>query len=423
VGALRFRGTIVDRAATSQKTQLTVVIPTFNERENIREIVLRLDRSLPDIAWEAIFVDDCSKDGTSDVVRDIAATDSRVRLVLRHNRRGLSSAVVEGALAASADIVAVMDGDLQHDEKVLPQLYAAVARGEADIALASRFLTPGGADGLSSETRHKISNTGIRLANSLFGLSLTDPLTGFFAIRRDVVLDALPELSEIGFKILLDLITAAKPRPKVVELPFNFRERVHGESKLDNRVMYDFFLFFVEKKIAPIVPLPARFLSFGLINSFGILIHLAILTLLVNAFGSGFPNAALAATLVAMAFNYWANNALTYRDRRLKGGRFYLGFLVFAGLSSVGVIANVGVASMLVAQYDSLFYLIPAALGALLTVVWNYVVTLAFVWGQDRATARQVARLRPKLAAEIPRLDAARGAGPASIAPAHEPRA
>ena len=206
-------------------------------------------------------------------------------------------------------------------------------------------------NGLSSKTRHQISNTGIRLANFLFGLKLTDPLTGFFVIRRNVVLDALPELSEIGFKVLLDFITAAKPAPKVVELPFKFRERLHGESKLDNRVMYDFFLFFAEKKIAPIIPLPARFLSFALINAFGILIHLAALSFALSAFGVGFENGALVATFLAMSFNYWANNTLTYRDRRLKGVKFYIGFLVFAGLSSVGVIANVGVASMLHEQY------------------------------------------------------------------------
>jgi dolichol-phosphate mannosyltransferase len=373
---------------------LTIVIPTFNERENVREIVKRLDRSLKGICWEAIFVDDCSKDGTGDVVREVASIDSRIRLILRHNRRGLSSAVVEGALAATAEFVAVMDGDLQHDEGVLPQLYAAVAKGDADISLASRFLTADGADGLSSKTRHQISNTGIKLANLLFGLKLTDPLTGFFVIRRSVVVSALPELSEIGFKVLLDFITAARPAPKVVEVPFKFRERVHGESKLDNRVMYDFFLFFVEKKISPFLPLPARFLSFALINSFGILIHLAALSIALNLFSVPFQSAVLVATVIAMAFNYWANNALTYRDRRLKGLKFYLGFLVFAGFSSVGIIANVGVASMMHEQYDGLFYLVPAALGALLTVVWNYVVTLAFVWGQDRAKGRFVANFR-----------------------------
>jgi dolichol-phosphate mannosyltransferase len=289
-----------------------------------------------------------------------------------------------------------MDGDLQHDESVLPQLFAAVANGQADIALASRFLTPDGADGLSSRTRHQISSTGVKLANALFGLQLTDPLTGFFVIRRQTVLDALPEMSEIGFKVLLDFITAAKPSPKVVEIPFKFRERLYGESKLDNRVLFDFFLFFIEKKIAPIIPLPARFLSFALINAFGILIHLAALALAVSAFGAGFQNSTLIATVLAMAFNYWANNTLTYRDRRLKGAKFFLGFLVFAGLSSVGIIANVGVASMMHAQYESLFYLIPAALGALITVVWNYVVTLAFVWGQGRAEGRRAARHRAR---------------------------
>lgn len=377
--------------------RLSVVVPTFNEGGNVREIVSRLDRSLQDIPWEVIFVDDCSRDGTADVVRDIASTDPRVRLILRHNRRGLSSAVVEGALAATADIVAVMDGDLQHDESVLPQLYSTIAVKKADIASASRFLRPDGADGLSSRTRHQISNTGIKLANTLFGLRLSDPLTGFFAIRRETVLDALPDMSETGFKVLLDLITAATPPPKVVEIPFRFRERLHGESKLDSRVLYDFCLFFFEKKIAPFVPLPARFLSFALINAFGILIHLGVLSLEVNALGADFAISTLMATVVAMAFNYWANNALTYRDRRLKGARFYMGFLLFAGLSAVGVVANVGVASMIHEQYESLFYLIPAALGALITVVWNYVATLAFVWGQGRAEGRRAARDRTHL--------------------------
>jgi len=403
----------MDTVKETGRTQLTVVIPTYNERGNVAEIVSRLDRSLQAIRWEVIFVDDCSRDGTGDVVREIATRDPRVRLILRHNRRGLSSAVVEGALAASAELVAVMDGDLQHDESVLPQLYTTVARGDGEIASASRFLAPGGADGLSSETRHRISNTGIKLANTLFGLQLTDPLTGFFVVRRDVVINALPKLSEVGFKILLDLIATAKPRPKIVEVPFQFRERKHGESKLDNRVMYDFFLFFIEKKIAPILPLPARFISFGLINSFGILINLAVLTLTMNALGATFQNATLAATVIAMIFNYWANNALTYRDRRLKGFRFYFGFVVFAGLSSVGVIANVGVASMLHAQYQSLFYLVPAVLGALLTVVWNYVVTLAFVWGQDRTIGGQARTLRvasgqPSLPTSVPTTQAPR---------------
>ncbi len=282
----------------------------------------------------------------------------------------------------------------------MPQLYERVASGDADVALASRFLLEDGADGLSSETRLKISNTGIALANTVFGLELTDPLTGFFAIRRDVVESALPDLSEVGFKVLLDLITAAKPKPTVAEVPFKFRERQHGESKLDNRVMYDFFLFFIEKKIAPIIPLPARFISFAMINAFGILIHLAILTVLVSALRVPFESGQLIATLFAMGFNFTANNALTYNDRRLKGFKFYVGFGIFALLSSVGVIANVGVASVIHSQYDSLIYLAPAALGAMITVVWNYVASLAFVWGQSRRSGRKRVRALADLKAK-----------------------
>ncbi len=364
--------------------KLSVVVPTFNESANVPEMVRRLGETLTDISWEVIFVDDASPDGTADVVRSIAREDRRVRLISRHNRRGLASAVVEGALAASAEIVAVMDGDLQHDESVLPDMYRKVAREEAEIVSASRFLREDGADGLSSDTRVAISNTGIRLSNAMFKLDMTDPLTGFFVVRRNVVRRALPDLSELGFKVLMDLIISAKPRPKVAEVPFKFRSRVHGESKLDNRVMYDFFLFFVEKKISKVLPLPARFLSFAFVNSIGILVHLAILVPLVSVAGAAFATGQFIATLVAMFFNYTANNLVTYRDRQLKGANFYFGFVVFGVLCSLGVLANVGVSSVLHRDYPQILYLVPAVAGALITVVWNYVATQAFVWGRTK---------------------------------------
>jgi dolichol-phosphate mannosyltransferase len=364
--------------------QLSVVVPTFNERDNVPAIVERLDRTLGDLSWEVIFVDDSSPDGTAAAVRTLARTDPRVRLISRHNRRGLSSAVVEGGLAAAGDIVAVMDGDLQHDESVLPELYRRVASGEADVAAASRFLATGKTDGLSSREREQMSNTGIKLANFCFGLTLTDPLTGFFAMRREALERATPNLSALGFKILLDVITSLKPRPKVVEVPFTFRAREHGESKLDNRVMYDFFLFFLEKMIGRFVPVPARFLSFAVVNGFGILLHLAILVPAVSVFGVGFDQAQLGATVVSMFSNYALNNAITYHDVSLKGWRFWFGFVVFAALCSVGIFANVGVASMLHREFAGLLYVLPALAGAFITVVWNYVATKFFVWGRAK---------------------------------------
>ncbi|CUH42778.1 glycosyltransferase [Ruegeria atlantica] len=363
---------------------LSVVVPTFNEVRNVAEVVNKLSTALVGISWEVIFVDDASPDGTADAVRELARKDRRVRLISRHNRRGLSSAVVEGGLAAASDVVAVMDGDLQHDETILPKLYEKVASGEASIASASRFLAEEKPSGLSSETRVKISNTGIRLANRLFNLDLSDPLTGFFAFRRDVLLRALPNLSEIGFKILLDLIAASQPRPKVVEVPFMFRERLHGESKLDMGVLYEFFLFFIEKKISRFLPLPARFISFAMINCVGIFLHMIVFIFAERLFGASFATSQITATMVALTFNYSANNAITYNDRRLRGSDFYLGFVIFALLCSVGIFANIGVATMLHDQYTNVIDLAPAMAGALVTVVWNYVATQAFVWGRVR---------------------------------------
>lgn len=371
----------------ADSVQISVVVPTFNESGNVAILLKRVSDVLADLHWELIFVDDASPDGTADVIRALARQDRRVRLISRHNRRGLSSAVVEGALAASAEIVAVMDGDLQHDEGVLPQMYRTVASGQAEIASASRFLQEDGAAGLSSATRLKMSNGGIRMANAAFGLDLTDPLTGFFVIRRDVLVRALPDLSEQGFKILLDLVTAATPRPRVVEVPFRFRAREHGESKLDNKVMYDFFLFFLEKKIGHFLRLPARFLSFALINIVGILLHLLVLELGLVIFGFSFALAQLVATMLAMAFNYSVNNLVTYNDRQLKGADFYTGFVIFALLCSVGVIANVGIATVLHLQYADIAHELPAIAGAMITAVWNYAATKLFVWGKRRRPA------------------------------------
>jgi dolichol-phosphate mannosyltransferase len=376
-----------DAAATkwdSPGVQLSVIVPTFNERGNVASVVAGLDLALRAVSWEVIFVDDASPDRTADAVRDLARRDRRVRLISRHNRRGLSSAVVEGGLAATGDIIAVMDGDMQHDESVLPELYRRVASGEADIATASRFLADGAEAGLATGTRVRISSTGIALANRFFGLDLTDPLTGFFALRRSALEQALPHLSALGFKILLDLIISIQPRPKVSEVPFRFRARAQGASKLDRRVLYDFFLFVLEKTVGRVLPVPARFLSFALINGLGILTHLALLIPAVSLMHASFLNSQMVATFGSMFFNFTMNNLITYNDATLRGGRFWRGFLLFSLLCSVGVFANVGVASMIYREYSELDYVVPAIAGALITVVWNYVATKLLVWGRAR---------------------------------------
>jgi dolichol-phosphate mannosyltransferase len=370
--------------ASARPVELTIIVPTYNERDNIELIVERVDRVLTAISWEIVFVDDSSRDGTGDKVRSIARQDRRVRLIERHNRRGLSSAVVEGALAASAEIIAVMDGDLQHDEGLLPRLYEVVASGEAAIASASRFLGHDGHAGLENGARAKMSDTGIALANRLFGLNMTDPLTGFFAMRRETFVTALPDLSERGFKILLDVIISMHPRPTVKELGFQFRQRERGASKLDRRVLYDFLLLFIEKTCDRFVHIPGRFLSFSIINGLGMMLHVAVFVAASNF--TDFLGAQLIATIASVFFNFSLNNWLTYSDQTLKGARFWLGLLVFTAVCSIGIAANVGIASLLHRDFERLLHIVPAVAGALITLVWNYATTKLFVWGRERSS-------------------------------------
>ena len=213
-------------------------------------------------------------------------------------------------------------------------------------------------------------------------------------MRRDVLQRALPRLSEIGFKILLDIVISSNPRPRVVELPFRIRSRHAGESKLDSRVVYDFFLFFLEQKIGKALPVSSRFISFALINSVGVLVHLAALSAALAA-GMPFGLSQLAGTLVSIVFNFSINNAVTYSDRQLKGVDYAKGLAVYAALCSIGIVANVGVAVLLYREMNSLDYLLPATAGALITVVWDFVATQAFVWGRTRLAV-------PKLAARVP---------------------
>lgn len=378
-----------DKAADKSGLAISVVVPVFNERDNVEELSNRLAEKLSDaMDWELVFVDDNSPDGTADRVRELARDNGRINLIFRHNRRGLSSAVVEGALAASHDIIVVMDGDLQHDEGVIPKLVEVVESGEADIASASRFLTMTGADGLSSDTRRSISETGISLANRLFGLKMTDPLTGFFAFRREVLLRALPHLTDLGFKILLDMIVSLRPRPKVKEIPFEFRERFAGESKLGNQVIWEFLLFLLDKTIGRVIPLSPRFYAFAIVGGIGVLVHMAVLYLGLYVLDETqavepelhFGVAQTAATLVALISNFSLNNMITYFDRRLKGVRFLKGLATFAIVCSLGIVGNVGVAVALKDQMAGAPIALPALGGIVVGTVWNYLVTKIIVW-------------------------------------------
>jgi dolichol-phosphate mannosyltransferase len=361
--------------------ELAVVIPTLNERDNVPVVVQRLNRVLAGIAWEAIFVDDDSPDGTADAVREAARRQGNIRCIQRLGRRGLASACIEGILASAAPYVAVMDGDLQHDEALLPQMLAKIKTEKLDIVVASRHVAEGSL-GDWQKSRVAISDFATRLSRLVIKADLTDPMSGFFMVERSAFAGAMRRLSGQGFKILLDLF-ASTPRPfAFAEVPLKFRERLHGESKLDTLVAWEYLMLLLQKLIGPAVPV--RFLLFSLIGGLGVVTHLATLWLALNAAQASFAVAQGVATVMAMSGNFLLNNLFTYRDRRLRGWRLLSGLGSFYAVCGVGAAANVGVAAYIAGGHS---WWLAGLAGAAVSAVWNYAMSSIFTWSASRPAA------------------------------------
>ncbi len=338
-------------------------------------MIARLDRALAGIAWEAIFVDDNSPDGTAAAARAIARTDPRVRVIRRIGRRGLASAVIEGALSSSADFVAVIDGDLQHDETRLPDLLAVLRADQADLAVGSRHVAGGSNAGLANAWRHRLSDAGIRLAQISLPVKLTDPMSGYFMLPRPLFENLAPRVTGEGFKILLDLLLSSPTPLRVQEVPVTFHARTAGESKLDILVLLQFGGLLADKMLGGLLPL--RFVSFALVGAIGVAVNLAALEVGRLA-GLDFGWAQTLATIIAMIGNFALNNAVTYRDQRLRGPALWRGLVLFLAVCSVGAAANVGIARALFAE--RLGWTLSGLAGAAIGVVWNYAVSATLVW-------------------------------------------
>jgi dolichol-phosphate mannosyltransferase len=360
--------------AVAPAVELTVVIPTLNERDNVPIMAERLGRVLAGIAWEAIFVDDDSADGTADAVRGLAREQGNIRCLQRVGRRGLSSACIEGILASSAPYIAVMDGDLQHDEALLPEMLHKLKAEQLDIVIASRHVGDGGV-GEWQQSRVRISDFATRLSRIVVKADLSDPMSGFFIVERSAFTGAMRRLSGQGFKILLDLF-ASTPRPfAFAEVPLKFRQRVHGESKLDTLVAWEYLMLLLQKLIGPAVPV--RFLLFSLIGGLGVVTHLMTLWLMLHAAAAPFAMAQGVATVVAMTGNFLLNNLFTYRDRRLRGWRLLSGLGSFYAVCGIGAAANVGIAAYIAGDHS---WWLAGLAGAAVSVVWNYAMSSIFTW-------------------------------------------
>jgi len=366
-------------AASAPDSALSVVVPTFNESENVDAMVAALEAALAGLDWEVIFVDDDSPDGTADRVRRIARANPRVRCIQRLGRRGLSSAAIEGILSSSSPFVAVMDGDLQHDERILPAMLRILREEDVDLVIGSRYAA-GGSIGDWSRLRAWMSRFATRTARRLLPDGLTDPMSGFFMARRSAFEGSMRRLSGTGYKILLDVLASSPRALRFRELPYEFRGRRAGTSKVESVVLWEYLLLLLEKILGGRVP--ARFISFALVGGAGLVVHLAVLAAMLKLARVGFATGQATATVVAMTSNFLLNNALTYSDRRLRGIGLLTGLVSFYLICSIGALANVGVASFVFEKRYS--WWAAGIAGVVVGTVWNYGMSGLFTWGQRR---------------------------------------
>lgn len=366
------------RPDSAAAADLSVIIPTMNEAQNVEPLVERLERTLEGIRWEVVFVDDDSTDGTSEILHDLARRDPRVRSIRRIGRRGLSSAVVEGIQSTSAPYIAVMDADLQHDETKLPEMLARLKADDCDLVIGSRYREGGGVGQWSGE-RQLIARIARRIGRIVTPADVSDPMSGFFMITRAAFNRSLRALSQQGYKILLDVLASASPPLKTAEIPYTFDVRRSGESKLDSLVVWEYLTLIFDKLTRGVIP--ARFFMFAAVGTVGIGVHMLVLRSSLGVFGTGFATSQFIATAVAMTSNFFLNNWLTYRDRRLAGWGLLRGLFTFYVICSLGVLANVSVANLV--YRDQAIWWLAGGAGALISVVWNYTASSIFTWRRN----------------------------------------
>ncbi|HUQ90853.1 MAG TPA: glycosyltransferase family 2 protein [Bryobacteraceae bacterium] len=356
-------------------TELALVIPTYNESENVKPLLAVLERALEGISYEVIFVDDDSPDGTAALARMVGRTNPRVRVIQRINRRGLASACVEGMMATSAPFIAVMDADLQHDETILPAMLAKLRDEDLDIVVASRNIS-GGSMGEFAKERVAISGLGRKISRMVCRCEVSDPMSGFFIVNRRFLEEVIYRVSAIGFKILVDLLASCQRPVRLGEVAYRFRVRTRGESKLDALVLVEYLQLVIDKLIGGVIP--ARFIIFGAVGLIGTALYAAVVFLLFRLLNFPFVTALAGGTLAAMTCNFLLNNSITYRDCRLKGWAMLGGFLSFCFICTFGAAITITIADL--ARRAGLPWYLAAIFAAVVSSVWNFGVTQAITW-------------------------------------------
>lgn len=358
-------------------SDLSIVVPCFNEKANIRPMVELLDAALKGIAWEAVFVDDDSPDGTAEEVRQIAQERSNIRVLHRVDRRGLSGACIEGILSCTSPLAAIIDADLQHDETKLREMYLKMHQDNTiDLVIGSRHVEGGSATGGLSRIRAAGSNFATSLAKKTLKISASDPMSGFFMLRRLKFNQIVTGLQPQGFKILADILSTVKDKWRIEEVGYEFRSRQFGESKMDAAITMQFLGLVASKLTGGFLPI--RFILFALVGITGVLVQLAAVKIALLAGTGTFFIAQSFGVAVAMTTNYALNNLLTYRDRQLRGKEWWRGLVSFYAICFLGAVANVAIAewvNMLASNW-----VLASISGALFGALWNFLASAAFTW-------------------------------------------
>ncbi len=355
--------------------ELAVIVPTFKERENVRPLLDRLETALTGVVYEVIFVDDDSPDGTADAIREIGRTNRKVRVIQRVGRRGLASACLEGMHSTSAPFIAVMDADLQHDESILPEMLNKLRTGQYDLVIGSRNIE-GGSMGEFARARVALSNLGLKVSKFISKHDLSDPMSGFFMLTRRFFDEVMRSTTGVGFKILLDVVASSRRPIRFTEVPYRFRTRELGESKLDFNVGIEYLFLIADKLVGRWLPI--RFVLYCFVGAGGLAVYLGVLWLLYRRVGYSFQTALLIAISVALVANYAVNNILTYRDQRLRGWWFLWGLLIYAIVCSVGNLSNYALAKLLVSQ--NVWWPLAGISGLAVGSVWNFAASSIFTW-------------------------------------------
>lgn len=353
---------------------ISIIIPTYNERDNIIPLVERIDHALSNCEHEIVFVDDDSSDGTADIAASLAPKYP-VKVIVRKNKRGLASAVVDGISHANGQIIAVMDADLQHPPEVIPDLFQAV-NGDADIAIASRYVDGGGCQGWSL-SRKILSKGAAVLAHLLLPRTrqFKDPLAGFFMFDRKVIADA--QLQPTGYKILLEILLEGEFQ-KTAEVPYTFRVRSSGESKLNAQQQIDYLkhVYSLMKRKGEL----RRFVIFCLVGLSGVLVNMSLLWSLTEFVGFPYLVSAAFGIESSIISNFILNDHFTFPDRRSHTAKSFLRRLVKFNLVSLAGLALNMTVLWLLTEVFGLYYLLSNLCGIVVATLWNYLVNSWWTW-------------------------------------------